>query len=52
MTFHGRCAFATLPARSGPLWFHVGNEDLPEGCAPDGPAKYFAVLGHLDLRPS
>jgi hypothetical protein len=23
------------------------NEGLPVGCAPDGPAKYFRVLGHL-----
>jgi hypothetical protein len=45
MTFHGRCAFEALPAYSEQLWSYVGNEGLPEGCAPSGPAKYLWVLG-------
>jgi hypothetical protein len=35
----------TLPACSGHLGFCVGNEGLPVGCAPNGPAMYLQVLG-------
>jgi hypothetical protein len=43
----GRCAFVS-PASL--LWtprILCGNEGLPMGCATDGLAKYFRVLGHL-----
>jgi hypothetical protein len=40
VTFRGRCALAALPAYSGHPGFYVGDEDLPEGCAPSCPAKY------------
>jgi hypothetical protein len=43
--FRGRCALVALPSCSGHLGFYVGNEGLPVGCTPNGPAKYFWVLG-------
>jgi hypothetical protein len=45
VTSRGRCAIVALPARSGHQASYVGNEGLPVGCEPDGPAKYFWVLG-------
>jgi hypothetical protein len=45
VTFRGRCALVALPAYFGHLGFCVGNEGLPVGCAPNGPAKYFGCLG-------
>jgi hypothetical protein len=45
VTFQGRCA---LVRPASLLWtprILRGNEGLPVGCAPDGPAKYFWVLG-------
>jgi hypothetical protein len=45
VTFRGRCALVALPAYSGHQGFCVGNEGLSVGCAPDGPAKCFWVLG-------
>jgi hypothetical protein len=47
VTSRGRCAIVALPARSGHQGFYVRNEGLPVGCAPDGPAKYFWVLGRF-----
>jgi hypothetical protein len=45
VTSRGRCAIVALLARSGHQGFYVGNEGLPVGCAPNGPAKCFWVLG-------
>jgi hypothetical protein len=45
VTFRGRCALVALPACSGHQGFYIENEGLPVGCAPNGPAKYFWVLG-------
>jgi hypothetical protein len=45
VTFRGRCALVALPACSGQQGFYIKNEGLPMGCAPNGPAKYFWVLG-------
>jgi hypothetical protein len=39
--------FVALPACSGQPGFYVENEGLPVGCAPNGPAKYFRVLGRF-----
>jgi hypothetical protein len=50
MTFRGRCALVALPACSGHQGFYIRNEGLPVGCAPDGPAKYFWVLGRFYLE--
>jgi hypothetical protein len=47
MTFRGWCALVGLPASSGHPGFYVGNEGLPVGCAPGGPAKCFRVLEHF-----
>jgi hypothetical protein len=47
MTFRGRCALVALPACSGHPGFYVRNEGLPVGCAPNGLAKYFRVLGRF-----
>jgi hypothetical protein len=47
MTFRGRCALIALPACSGHPGFYIGNEGPPVGCAPNGPAKYFRVLGRF-----
>jgi hypothetical protein len=41
VTFRGRCALIALPTCFGHPGFYVGNEGLPVGCAPDGPAKFF-----------
>jgi hypothetical protein len=34
-----------MPACSRHLGFYVGNEGLPMGCVPNGPAKHLRVLG-------
>jgi hypothetical protein len=47
VAFQGRCALVALPAYSGHPGFYVGNEGLPEGCAPNGSAKYLWVLGRF-----
>jgi hypothetical protein len=47
VTLRGRFALVALPACSGHLVFYVGNEGLPVGCAPNGPAQYFRVLGRI-----
>jgi hypothetical protein len=52
VTFRGQCAFVALPACSGHPGFYVENKGSPVGCAPNGPAKYFWVLGACILRPS
>jgi hypothetical protein len=39
VTYRGWCALVALPACSGHPSFYVGNEGLPVGCAPNGPAK-------------
>jgi hypothetical protein len=48
--FQGRCALVALPVYSGHHGFCVRNEGLPVGCAPDGPAKCFWVLGRCTLE--
>jgi hypothetical protein len=50
VTFRGRCALVALPACSGHSGFYVGNEGLHVECAPNGPAKYFWVLGRYTLE--
>jgi hypothetical protein len=50
MAFRGRCALVALPACFGHQGFYVGNEGLPVGCAPNGPAKRFWVLKHCRLE--
>jgi hypothetical protein len=47
VTFQGRCALVALPACFGHPGLYVRNESLPVGCAPNGPAKYFRVLGRF-----
>jgi hypothetical protein len=47
MTFRGQCALVAQPAYYGHLGFYVRYEGLPMGCAPNGPAKYFRVLGRF-----
>jgi hypothetical protein len=50
VTFRGRCALVALPACSGHQGFYVGNEGLHVGCTPNGPAKYFWILGRYTLE--
>jgi hypothetical protein len=50
VTFRGQCALVALPACSGHPRFYVRNEGLPVGCTPNGPAKYFWVLGCFCLE--
>jgi hypothetical protein len=50
VTFQGRCALIALPACSRHPGFYIGNEGLPVGCAPNGPAKYLRVLGRYMLE--
>jgi hypothetical protein len=49
MTFRGWCALVALPACSGHLGFYVRNEGLHVGCVPNGPAKYFWMLGRYKI---
>jgi hypothetical protein len=49
VTPRGRFAHVALPVCSGHPGFYVGNEGLPVGCAPNGPTKYFCVLGRFML---
>jgi hypothetical protein len=50
MTFRGRCALVALPAYAGHPGFYIRNEVLPVGCAPNGPAKYFWILGRFQFE--
>jgi hypothetical protein len=50
VTFRGRCALVALPACSGHPGFYIGNEGLHVECTPNGPAKYFWVLGRYTLE--
>jgi hypothetical protein len=47
VNFRGRCALVALSVFSGHPEFYVGNNGLPEGCAPSGPANYLWVLGRF-----
>jgi hypothetical protein len=50
VTFRGRCVIVALSACSGHQGFYVRNEGLSVGCAPNGPAKCFWVLGRYRLE--
>jgi hypothetical protein len=45
VTFRGWCALVAMLVCSRHPGFYVRNEGLPVGCTPNGPAKYFWVLG-------
>jgi hypothetical protein len=47
VTLRGRCARVASLACSRHPGFYVGNEGLPAGCTPNGPAKYLRVLGRF-----
>jgi hypothetical protein len=47
VTFWGQCALVALPACSRQPEFYVRNEGLHVGCTPNGPTKYFQVLGRF-----
>jgi hypothetical protein len=50
MTFRGQCAFIRLASLLSTPGILRQNEGLPVGCVPDGPAKYFRVLGRFLLE--
>jgi hypothetical protein len=52
VTFRGRCALVSPASLFWTLRILCGNEGLPVGCAPDGPANTSGCLGTHVLKPS